>query len=392
MPASKLEDCESPDDGQSRRPVTRFAGLSGPRAVAVLVSLVLAMALGVLSVGPKKRALGPPPARENDLNLYSAVVDRVRAGEPYYDAAGIELRMRGYGTRSVFNWRTPTYAWLIGGLPGPAWGQGLLATLALIAMATTFVAMSRAGGLPMASAGTFLLTCALHGCFLDASHGVYLSTELWSGTLILLSISMYALGRWRLGVAAGLLALFFRELALPYTLIALALSWRERRRGEILAWVVGLATYGLGFAVHAMNVIGRLNGADLADLADRAGWVQWGGVNFILETVSINSLLLQLPAWVTAVYLPLCLLGLCGWRGEMARRVGLAVGVYLAMFAVVGKPFNGYWGLMYSGLLSLGAVWSPVALRDLCFAVGPLPSPIGFLRHGLASFFSPAER
>jgi hypothetical protein len=31
----------------------------------------------------------------------------------------------------------------------------------------------------------------------------------------------------------------------------------------------------------------------------------------------------------------------------------------------VGKPFNNYWGAMYTPLLMLGLPWAMVALRDL---------------------------
>ena len=56
---------------------------------------------------------------------------------------------------------------------------------------------------------------------------------------------MDALDRWRLGLATGLFALFLRELALPYCLIALFLAWRQRRREEIVVWMAGLILYGM---------------------------------------------------------------------------------------------------------------------------------------------------
>ena len=42
-----------------------------------------------------------------------------------------------------------------------------------------------------------------------------LSSEVWSGVFILISITAYVFGWWRLGVLIGILALFLRELALP---------------------------------------------------------------------------------------------------------------------------------------------------------------------------------
>src|SRR5712691_8782033 len=61
-----------------------------------------------------------------DLLLYRRIVERVHDGASYYDAAQSELRGGGYPTGSVFNWRTPVYAWVIGHLPSPTWAQVLL--------------------------------------------------------------------------------------------------------------------------------------------------------------------------------------------------------------------------------------------------------------------------
>jgi len=57
--------------------------------------------------------------------------------------------------------------------------------------------------------------------------------------------------------------------------------------------------------------------------------------------------------------------GLAGWRGETGRRCLGTTVAYLAAFAVVGQPFNEYWGLLYAPLLPLGIAQAPAALRDL---------------------------
>jgi hypothetical protein len=164
----------------------------------------------------------------------------------------------------------------------------------------------------------------------------------------------------------GLVALFVRELALPYCVISLALAAWHRRKPESAAWLVGLALYGLFMTYHALQVTGRLTGADLAH---KTSWIQFGGVGFLLATARMNFLLMGLPAWCTAVYLPLSLLGLAGWRGSMGHRVALATGAYAAAFAIVGMPVNFYWGLMYTPLLTFGFARSAISLRDLASAV-----------------------
>jgi hypothetical protein len=162
-------------------------------------------------------------------------------------------------------------------------------------------------------------------------------------------------------VAAGLAALFFRELALPYCAIALALAWRHRRRAEWRTWLAGFALYGLFLTFHALAVARRLTPAD----RPAAGWVQFGGTAFLLATCRMNAFLFSLPSWASALYLPLAVLGLGGWRGETGCRLGLTAAVYLAAFAVVGQPFNNYWGLLPAPLLPFGFASAPAAVRDL---------------------------
>jgi hypothetical protein len=94
--------------------------------VAIGGCLAIALTREVLHVGKD----GGP----TDGLLFRRIVDRVRAGEGYYEAAGREQRARGYPTRSPFNWRLPTFAWLFGGLPGPTWARSILMTAALAAV------------------------------------------------------------------------------------------------------------------------------------------------------------------------------------------------------------------------------------------------------------------
>ena len=145
---------------------------------------------------------------------------------------------------------------------------------------------------------------------------------------------------------------------------------RQRQRKEIIAWAAGFTLYALFLAYHAMEVGRHITPADRAP----ASWIQFGGVFFILKTCRMNVFLLALPPWVSALYLPLALLGLIGWRGMTGLRITLTVGAYLAAFAVVGQPFNDYWGLLCAALLPFGFVWGPAGIRDLARAIlQPVP-------------------
>jgi hypothetical protein len=126
-------------------------------------------------------------------------------------------------------------------------------------------------------------------------------------------------------------------------------------------------------AYHTFEVTRRVTGADRVE-AD--GWVQFGGMAFVLATVQMNAFLFNLPRWVAAVYLVLALVGLAGWRGNTGTRISLTATIYIAAFAIVGKPMNNYWGLLDAPLLAFGAVHAPAALRDL-FRALPLARMAG---------------
>ncbi len=345
-------------------PPTRFA--TYPRALSLLVLIALVTATAwclYVALSPVEPADGTPPDG-SDLLLYQRIIERVHSGESYYNAAGSELRAAGYATGSPFNWRSPTYAWFIGSLPTPAWGQLILVVCSIATAIMAYTVVLREGG-PWKAVGLLLpLLGALIWC-IDGPPPAFLSQELWAGTLIALSVCAYATTRWRLGVAAGLAALFYRELALPYCLISLFLAWRQKRHREVAIWLAGLAVYGVFLTYHILEVSHRITEADRVPTS----WIQFGGTGFLLTTCRMNSFLFRLPSWVTALYLPLSLFGLVGWRGWTAARVGLTVVAYLTAFAVVGQPFNDYWGLLYAALLPFGLVWAPASLRDLYVAI-----------------------
>ena len=304
----------------------------------------------------------PVPANGTDLRLYRRIVECVHAGEDYYEVAGREMRAAGYPTGSIFNWRPPLYAWLFGMFPTPAWAQGVLAAIALWTIFSACRIMQRDGGMARVVFGIFPLIGALHWC-IDGD--AFLSQELWSGILIALSVCAYAQERWRLALTTGLLALFLRELALPYCLLALIFAWRHGRRQEAVVWMIGLILYGVYMTRHVQMVAGRILPEDHV----HASWVQFGGAAFLLVTCRMNAYLFNAPLWASALYLPLALLGLAGWRGGTGARLALTGGAYVAAFAVVGQPFNDYWGLMNAPLLAFGFAAAPEALRHLFVAI-----------------------
>lgn len=353
---------------------TGYARLTRRQARAVLVVLLvmtgLCVAITLSPLGTTR--VGTDGGGEGDIALYRAEVDRIRTGEGYYEAAAAELLGRGYPTRSVFNWRTPLPMWLIGKLPDPVLGQALLGLLALALIVLSFEVLAREQGhgigRPVACA--LLLTGPLMPCVLG---DLFVSPMLWAGVFIGLSICAYGLKRPGWGVVLGLLAVFFRELALPYCLLAAGIACWHGRRKELAGWAVGLAGWTLFFGLHWLQV------AELTPPDARAhgeSWVQFGGTAFVISTLQMNAYLLLLPQWITALYFAAAMLGFAGWHTALGKRIGLTACLFVVAFAVVGQDFNQYWGELIAPLFCLGVVRFPASVRDLWRAAELGPGPV----------------
>jgi hypothetical protein len=308
-----------------------------------------------------------PDRGPGDVGLYSAEVQRMRDGYGYYDAAAAELRARGYPTRSVFNWRTPLPAWLIALFPDIAAAKLLLGLAALTLVWLAFQLLVDEGSLGEGLLGVALLLGALLPCMLG---NLLVMPELWSGVFIALSAVCLGLERRAAGVAAGVAALFFRELAAPYVLVCLAVAAYDRRWRELGWWTAGLAAYAAFFTVHLSHVVQRITPADVAHAN---GWIRFGGAGFLISTVQMNAYLLVLPQWVTAVYLGCALLGTLAWRSAAGTRIGLSIAAYVIAFGIAGNDFNQYWGSMTAPLLCLAAARSPGVLANLWQAAWTRP-------------------
>jgi hypothetical protein len=348
-----------------------YARLSRRQAHAVLLLIALtavaavAVTLSPLANDHLQRAADKP----GDVDLYRAEVQRIRGGEGYYQAAAAELVARSYPTRSVFNWRTPLPMWLLGKTP-PTLGKALIGALALATMLLAFAAMAREVDPRRTDAwrlGTPVL-CALllSGPLLPAALGdLLVMPVLWAGILIALSACCYGVDRPWLGVAFGVTAIFFRELALPYGLLCAAIAWRRGRRDELAAWMFGLAAWAVFYAAHCWCVSQWI---EAGARSHRQGWIQLGGAGFVISTVQMNAYLLLLPQWVTALYLTAAMVGFAGWNTPLGVRIGLSVCLFLVFLAAVGQSFNQYWGCLTAPLLCFGVTRFPASICDLCLA------------------------
>lgn len=345
-------------------PATRWRNISSRAALMTIGALVISIVI-MLAVAARYE---PPPSsqalnRHGDAVTYARIIDRMHAGEPYYDAVHSELIAGGYGTRSVFNWRTPFYLSLLSMLPSWQDARWVVMGLALCAALAIGTLVLKEAGLWVA--GPLVLALEL-SFFAYPIRILAMFSEAPAGLLILLAIGLRGLG-WRRGATvSGLVALFVRELAAPFVLLLVVDAVIGRRRDEIRAWSIGLVAYAAYFIWHA-HMVGMTIGP--MDKAYPEGWVQFGGLSFVLATAHyFNGAFSVMPMQVTAVVLPVALLGLLAWPGRSGSLALATFVVYVAAFAVVGKPFNTYWGLLYTPLIAVGLAWAPVGFADLARA------------------------
>jgi hypothetical protein len=185
--------------------------------------------------------------------------------------------------------------------------------------------------------------------------------EVWAAFLIALSLMLYRADRWVPSVCLGFLACLFRELAAPYLFVMAAFALYQRSWSELAAWVGATLVFGFLFAVHLALASGLHRPGDLVS----PGWLGLGGLPYMVASTRWNVLLQYLPDPLVAFAICLSVIGLSGWRDPRASRAALVVGGYLAAFNIVGRPDTSYWGQLFTPLLSVGLVLSPVAARDL---------------------------
>jgi hypothetical protein len=301
-----------------------------------------------VDVRPGATASGTPNG--SDLQLFMRTVEELRKGTTYYEATGQELRAGGYPTRSIFNWRQPAIYLLLSRLPM------LCAQLCLVLLAAKLLwdlhelrPRETLALAPMVNTALGLLVPA----------AIYF-TEAWAGVCIGLSLLAYARDRERSGAGWGVLALFARELAAPYCLLAGCLAVWNRRWAEFRVWAIGAACYAVFYGMHVSQVLNHMRPDDGAH---RQSWIAFGGLPFAAETLRTNGLLLLAPRFAVAIVA--ATLVAAWWNRRLPLHARAMLVMYCGLFLVVGMPFNGYWGFLIAPAVSLWLAYSWGGLQTL---------------------------
>jgi len=345
---------------------TRLAALSPGAALGLLFGLLILIGVG-LALPPLSKPGGS--AHGGDAALYRQISARVAAGEGYYEAMAAEHRVSDYPLKPFTAVRQPLLAETAATL-GPDGADLLLRLLAVAAVVGTVMRLAPRLRPPFREAA-ILLSATSAGAFVQA--GMWVWHDIWAGLLVALALACRTRRRWGASVLLGLLAAAVRELAFPFLLVMAAAAWWDGNRREALAWLAAAATASALLVLHAIHIHAVLRPGDPTS----PGWLTLGGWRFDLALARQTSLLLALPAWITAIVTPLALLGWSAWRGAYASRVIAMLGLWMTTFLVVGRPDNSYWGFLFAPLLPVGLALAPSALVDLVRAISPILRPAG---------------
>ena len=300
------------------------------------VTLTVVAVVGLIAAWTGPSPIGTTSAARSDIAMYRAVIARLRAGEPYHSTIGSELRARGYASREVFNWRHPLHLTAVAAVSDAVARAVLIALAAAVGIAA--LAVTRSAG-PRVWLPTAVLFSGIIA--FSAAPDLVVMSETWAGLLIGASIAAFAFSCTPLGLALALLALFMRELAAPFCVACTVVAIVRRRWNETAAWVAGATVYSLYYGWH-LSQVWPLRRVD--DIAHATSWLEGGGLPFVLATFEWSGWLFMLPAsWNTAA-LMLLAGGIVSRR--CPRHVMAAAVAYVLWFAVAGKPFDHYWGLV----------------------------------------------
>lgn len=325
--------------------------------VIVLIAAACLAMLWSIDTRPVISAAPIDGPRYTDLRLYDDIAGAVRGGEGYYSAATRLQRLHGYPNRPFVAVRLPTLGMLTAWL-GPGMLHGLLLALVMASALFSLRAFEGIAGLPE-RAGVALAILAGSASLIRSDFA--LQHEIWAGTLLGIALFNADGARWKIGLAAAGLALFIRELALPFVLLMGSLAAFERNWRQLAAWAGLLAIFVLVMFEHSRLVAPWVQPQDIAS----SGWSAMRGPGAALRDLVKVSLLSALPAWLSGI---LALLPLIGWLAAPPRLGGLAMvlaGGFLAMSALFARDQNYYWAMLLLPWWFAGFALVPRGIRQL---------------------------
>lgn len=337
--------------------------LAARATLLVLLTLIAwAIAAGSTITGLKDQA----DPNVTDLGLYQAIANRVDAGEPYYRAATAEQLSQGFPVEPAVTVRLPTTT-LINTSLGETGARSLLFALTVLVVGVALWRFEKASRSRWQWYGAVILLCATLVVPL-APGGTYFS-EVWAGLLLTLAALTDPRRHPWVTLVLILSAAAFRELALLAVPAVVVLLWLAGHRRPAVAWCSAAATFAMGYlTIHGGLVSDAVRLLGVEDPTESEGWVRFGGWPLVVDYLRRVTLLNLAPYWLSAVAVPLAVLGLV-WRRSHVTTALLAVAAgFLIAFMMIGRTNTAYWGLLYAPLVLPGLAFAPRALRELVLA------------------------
>ncbi len=345
---------------------SRFAGLPMPAArsiLALLVALMVASLWPAAHMAPPKaeaHATGPATTEERDadLDLYEAIIHRVRSGELYHAVAADEQRHRGYPLQPFVTMRLPSLALLIANL-GHLGAFLLEIGIVIAALMAWRRKLEREG---VVSGHRFVPLAILALGLMPVFSRHYLTLhEIWAGALISLSIGLYRPEKWLPSVLVAGCALAVRELTLPFVLLMAAFALWHRRWSELAGWACLILAFVALLAWHFQAV-----GAVVLPNDPRSPpWLLLGGPSAAIEFFWKTSPLRGISALISYPIIILSVFGWAAWKSQTGL-LGLALLMaYTSVFMLTGRPNTFYWGFLVAPLLLIGLFFVRTGLQDL---------------------------
>lgn len=344
--------------------ISRFATIARWQALLIILLTALLIVSGIEFPrdGPPSKAPVPAKASDPDLVLYRTFAERVAKGDAYYPMAAHELRVGNYPLRPFVVFRLPTLTMVSATLGMPAM-QGLLWGLILATTLAWWVRLKDAFDRPALRISATILIIA--GLTIAGRPELVPVHEIWAGLLIALSFALHRSQRWWPSVAVAFIALMIRETVLPFVLLMGAFALWNRRWREVGAWGAIVALFAAYMWLHYLNVEAVTSPTD----PPSPGWTKFGGWPNYIAAMRFTTALRGSPGWVSAVIVPIALLGWASWRSITGVTGFLLLAGYALMLMLFGRADNFYWGLLTAPLLLLGLMFAPIAIRDLGRAV-----------------------
>ncbi|MEZ5680645.1 MAG: hypothetical protein R3E14_05040 [Erythrobacter sp.] len=309
-------------------------------------------------VGDSGKAPAEERERDEDLAFYDRVIERIEAGENYYDFIVEEQRGRNYPVRPGVAVRLPTLAYV------HAWlGETGMVVLAFLLMGATVWAWwkrlgEEPGGEPLRRIGAAFM---FMGASLGLNRYYFVLHELWAGMLVALAFGLHRPGRWGWSLAVAALALAIREHVLPFVLLMGTMAaWRRDFR-EAVAWFALVLTFLAGMAWHLSLISPQIIPSD----PESPDWLVLRGLSGWLGNIVLSSNLRFLPHEIAGPAVLLMLLGWAGWKSPAGVTGTLLYAGYGLAFILAGRANNFYWGAVVAPAMWVGLAFLPMALASL---------------------------